>query len=435
LESSNASYSRLRELYVPRGLGLTHPVTITHGLGEIVYDADGNSYIDFTSGIGVTILGHSNPELIESAISSLRSLWHICIMVANYPSYLELARELSEHIPMSGSKKVLFFNSGAEAVENAVKVVRAYTRRPYIISFIGAFHGRTTLALALTGKYKPYKKRFEPLATHIVKVPYPYCYRLRARDEDECVDIVMNSLELLVDVDLSPEVIAGAIIEPIQGEGGFIVPPKRFLKELEGFLKKRDIPVIIDEVQTGYCRTGKFMAFEHFNIDPDIVVLGKAIANGLPLSAIVGRASILDVMDPGMVGGTYGGNPVASTVALKVLEIVKRDKICVRAEKLGEYIAKRLDELVDKYEVIGEHRGLGAMRALEFVKNKKTREPNPEIVIRIIEEARKRGLLLLKAGYYDNVIRFHPPLVIQFENLEKAMNIFEESLREATKST
>ncbi|MEM3662467.1 MAG: aspartate aminotransferase family protein [Sulfolobales archaeon] len=433
MESGNIFYSTLRDLYIPKGLGLTHPITIIRGSGEYLYDADGNRYIDLTSGIGVTVLGHSNPELVETAMSSLKNLWHISIMVANYPSYLELARELSEMISISGRKKALFFNSGAEAVENAVKISRAYTGKPYIISFIGAFHGRTTLALSLTGKYKPYKKKFEPLASHVAKAPYPYCYRLNAESEDECINIVMNYLELLVDVDLSPEVIAAAIVEPVQGEGGFIVPPRRFLSELESFLRKRGIMLIVDEIQTGYCRTGRFMAFEHFNIDPDIVTLGKAIANGMPLSSVVGRAGILDSMDPGMMGGTYGGNPIAASVALKVLEIIRREKICEKVERLERIMTRRLEEIAEKYDVVGEHRGLGVMRALEFVKNRRTKEPYPELVSRILEEGRRRGLLLLKAGYYDNVIRFHPPLVIESETLETAMSLFEEALKEAVR--
>lgn len=429
--SGNEYFLGLRNLYVPRGLALVHPITVVKGVNEIVFDADGRSYIDLTSGIGVTNLGHCHPELVEVAMSALKELWHTCIMVTNYPSYVLLAEKLSKIIPISGGKKVMFFNSGAEAVENAVKTARAYTRKPYIVSFIGSFHGRTTLALTLTGKYKPYKKGFEPLASHIIKIPYPYCYRLGFEDEDECLNAVMRYLELVVDIDLSPEVVAAAIVEPIQGEGGFVVPPRRFLEELQRFLRSRGILLIVDEIQTGYCRTGRFMAFEHFNVDPDMVTLGKAIANGLPLSAVIGRAEILDSMDPGAMGGTYGGNPIATAVALKVLEVMERDRLCERAEKLGDIMARRLEEIRSRYDVVGDHRGLGVMRALEFVKDRRTREPNPELVLRILANARKRGLLLLKAGYYDNVIRFHPPLTISLENLERALDIFEESLKES----
>lgn len=422
-------YLDLRLKYVSKAVPLTHPITIARGSNEFVYDTEGNSYIDLTSGIGVTSLGHCNPELIEVAQQALKHLWHTCIMVANYPSYVELAREISEAMPISGSKKAMFFNSGAEAIENAVKTARAYSGKPYTASFIGSFHGRTVFTLALTGKYKPYKVGFEPLASHVIKVPYPYCYRLGIDDEDECTNIVMNAVELAVDIDLSPDVIAAFLVEPVQGEGGFVVPPKKFLKELESFLRRRNIMLIVDEIQTGYCRTGRFMAFEHFGVDPDLVTLGKAIANGLPLSAVVGRADALDKMSPGMMGGTYGGNPVAVNVALKVLEIMKRDRICEKVERLGDYMSRRLEELKERHDMIGDHRGLGVMRALEFVRDRRTREPNPEVVSRIVEEARKRGLLILKAGYYNNVVRLHPPLTIPLESLEKGLNILEEAIK------
>ena len=419
----------LRRKFVSPGVPLEHPLVIVRGENEFLYDEAGRRYIDFTSGIGVTALGHSNLELIQAAEEQLHKLWHICAHVTSYPSYLELAAKLSEKVSISGEKMVALFNSGAEATENSAKVSRQVSGKPYIISFIGGFHGRTSLALSMTGKYIPYKIGFEPLTPNVVHIPYPYCYRLPVRNEEDCVDLVMSIAEQMINVDLSPQAIAAIIVEPIQGEGGFIVPPKRFLKELENLARKNSIYLIVDEVQSGYCRTGKFMAFEHFGIDPDIVTLGKAIANGLPLSAIVGRKEILERVLSGSIGGTYGGNPVAAAVAVKVIEIMERENLCRRAEALGKLIKDKFDDMERKYEVIGEHRGLGVMRAIELVKDKSSKEPNKKLTSKVIEEARKRRLLLLKAGYYGNVIRLHPPLTINEQNLIKGLEVLEDSLK------
>ncbi len=420
---------KLREQYVPKAIALVHPITVVRGNNEFLEDDKGNRYIDLTSGIGTTSLGHANRELVEEAEKALRSLWHTCIMVANYKPYVELAQKLAERIKIPGSRKVMLFNSGSEAVENAAKSARAYTRRPYIVSFIGAFHGRTNLSLALTGKYRPYKPGYEPLPSHVVHAPYPYCYRLGFDDEEECSQRVLDIIELILDVQLNPDAVASIIIEPIQGEGGFVVPPKRFMDALGRMARDRGVPLIVDEIQTGYCRTGRFMAFENFGIEPDIVTLGKAIANGLPLSAVVARSEILDSLEKGGMGGTYGGNPVAASVALKVLEIFDRDNLCYRAQKLGSILAKRLEELHDRFDAVGDHRGLGVMRAIELVKDRRTREPDKESAMKIIDEARRRGVILMKAGYYDNVIRFHPPLTIGIENLEKALDLVEEAMK------
>jgi len=419
----------LRERYVSPGVPQAHPLVIERGENEFLYDSEGNRYLDFTSGIGVTSLGHVNPELVEAAIAQLKKLWHICIHIASYPPYLELAEKLSQAIPISGEKMAAFFNSGAEATENAVKIARQVSGKPYIVSFIGGFHGRTILALSLTGKYKPYKIGFEPLAPGVVHAPYPYCYRMPARGEEECVQLTLSYLEQMLEVSLSDEVVAAIIVEPIQGEGGFIVPSKSFMQGLERIARRHGVYLMSDEVQAGYCRTGRFMAFEHFNIDPDMVTLGKAIANGLPLSAVVGRKSILGRVKPGSIGGTYTGNPVSAAVALKVLEIMERDDLCRRAEVLGRIIADRLEEMYAKYEVIGDHRGLGIMRAIELIKSRASKKPDPHLTLRVVEEARRRGLLLIKAGYYDNVIRLHPPLTISEENLKMGLDKLEEALK------
>ncbi|MDK2384294.1 MAG: aspartate aminotransferase family protein, partial [Candidatus Korarchaeota archaeon] len=353
--SSNNDYEVLRKRYVSPGVPQAHPLVVVRGENEFLVDAEGHRYLDFTSGIGVTNLGHAHPELVEAAEQQLRRLWHICIHIASYPSYLVLAERITRAVPISGDKMAAFFNSGAEATENAVKISRQVSGKPYVVSFIGGFHGRTILALSLTGKYKPYKLGFEPLAPSVVHVPYPYCYRMPFKDEEDCVQAVLSYLEEVLDVALTPGVVSAIIVEPIQGEGGFIVPPRSFMRGLEKAARSRGIYLVVDEVQTGYCRTGRFMAFEHFGVDPDMVTLGKAIANGLPLSAVVGRREILGRVKPGSIGGTYTGNPVSAAVAIKVLEIVERDNLCRRAEELGRLMAERLDDLASKYSVIGDH--------------------------------------------------------------------------------
>ena len=430
---SNTEYLELRRKYVSTGVPLLHPITIVKSHNEIIEDADGNKYIDFTTGIGTTTFGHVNEELLEAAIKQLKELWHICIHITNYPTYLELAKALSERIPISGSKRAAFFNSGAEAVENAIKISRQISHRQYVISFTGGFHGRTYMALTLTGKYKPYKVGFDPFVPGVIQVPYPYCYRwpIKISSCEECGEHVLEYIEHLLEISVPSELVAAIIVEPIQGEGGFIVPPKNFLKGLEKIARDHGIYLIIDEIQTGYCRTGKFMAFEHFNVDPDMVVLGKSIANGLPLSAVVGRDEILGKVVEGSIGGTYTGNPVSTAVAIKVLELIDKYDLCSKAQKLGSIMEKMLKEMADEFDVIGEERGLGVMRAVELVEDKDTKKPAKELTAKVLEEARKRGLLLLKAGYYGNVVRFHPPLTISEENLVKGMEIFRESLKAA----
>lgn len=423
------SLLELRKAFVLPGIGYLHPITVVKGHNEIVEDAEGNTYLDFTSGIGVVNLGHVNRELLATAKEALERMWHISIMVANYAPYVLLAEKLAGRIPVSGGKgKVGFFNSGAEAVENAIKIARYVSRKTHIVSFIGSFHGRTYATLSLTGKYNPYKVGFDPLFPYVVKVPYPYCYRLGIHDEDSCIDFTMKVLKLTVDVDLSPEDVSAIIVEPVLGEGGFVVPPKNFLKELRRFADERGIIFIVDEIQTGYCRTGTFMAFEQFGVVPDMVTIGKAMANGLPISATIVNPEFADKLKAGTVGGTFGGNPVIAEIALKVLEIYERDGICDKAKELGLTMLRRLNEARDKYDIIGDVRGLGAMVGLEVVKDG-SGEPDPKRTLKIIEEARRRGLLLLKGGYFDNVIRLHPPLTISKENLEKGLGVLEEAIR------
>ncbi|MEM0374334.1 MAG: aspartate aminotransferase family protein [Sulfolobales archaeon] len=426
-------YLDLRNKFVMGGVSLLHPITIERGVNALLYDVEGKVYIDFTSGIGVTSLGHANPELIEAAMEQLKKLWHICVMIANYKPYVELAEKLVKMAPGKSEKQILFMNSGSEATENAVKIARQVTGRPYIVSFENSFHGRgSMLALALTGKYKPYKVNLEPFPPGVEFVPYPYCYRcifggVYPDCGLACLDYIRK---YFIYSRVPPERVAAFIIEVVQGEGGFVVAPMEFIRELKSFLENNGIILIDDEVQAGFGRTGRMWAIEHSGVEPDIMYTAKAIANGLPLSAIIGRREVMEKVNPGTYGGTYGGNPVACAVALKVLEIFERDKIVERAVKLGEIVRKRFEEFRDKFKIVGDVRGLGLMQAIEFVKDGRSKEPAISEVAKILEIARLKGLLLLRAGLYLNVIRVHPPLTIEEEYLIRGLDILEEAIRE-----
>ncbi|GBC69586.1 4-aminobutyrate aminotransferase GabT [archaeon HR01] len=426
--------ARLKKL-LSGGISPLHPIVIRRASNAVIEDVRGNRYIDFTSGIGVTNLGHANPELVAVAREQLERLWHMAIPVAGYEPILNLAESLSRISPGSYNKKTAFFNSGAEAVENAVKAVRKATKRQTIIAFENSFHGRTSLTMALTGKYKPYKQDFEPFAPGVELVPYPYCYRCPfGHDYPPCC---MQTVEYLrkhfVHTRVPGEKIAAAIAEPIQGEGGFIVPPDGFFKELKSFLDEYGAKLIVDEIQTGFGRTGKMFAIEHFGVEPDIMTVGKAIANGLPLSGIVGRAEILDSIHAGGYGGTYVGNAVACAVAAKVIEIFERDRIPERAAVLGSMAERRLREMFEEYPLIGDVRGKGLMLAVELVTDRRSKKPAEEAARKTVEKARDRGLLLLKAGLHNNVVRLHPPITIDDETFSKGLDILEDSIREVSR--
>jgi len=431
-------FIEMRSRYVAKGVPLYHDITIDRGENALLYDVHGNRYIDFTSGIGVTNLGHANPELVEVAIEQLKKLWHISFMVANYKPYVELARKLAEITPGRFEKQVILQNSGSEAIENAIKIVRQVSGRPYIIAYDNAFHGRGTFgyALASTWKYKPYKANIEPPIPYVEFIPYPYCYRCPFKQRyPECGLTCLDYVRKWFSLRIPPERVAGILIEFVQGEGGFVVAPKDYVKELKSFTEENSILLIDDEVQTGWGRTGRMWAAEHYGVEPDILVTAKAIANGLPLSAVIGRKDIMERTIEGSLGGTFGGNPVAAAVALKVIEIMIRDKIPERAERLGSIMRKRLSEMEEKFEIIGEVRGLGAMQAIELVRDRAIKEPAAEETGKIISVARRKGLLLLRAGPYMNVIRLHPPLTIEEELLHKGLDILEESIREVVKQT
>ena len=418
---------------VPPGVYLVQPVTIAESKGSVLKDVDGNVYIDFTSGIGVVSLGHCKEEIVQTICDQAGKLIHSCIHVVNYEPYLKLARRLTEITPGSFKKRAIMLNSGSEAVENAIKIVRQYTGRPAIISFENSFHGRTYMALTLTGKWDPYKVGFGPFVPGVHMTPYAYCYRCPFHLEYPgcglaCVHHIEKSI---LKTQVSAKEVAAIITEPIQGEGGFIAPPPDYFKEIKRICDDHDIALIVDEIQTGFARTGKMWAIKHYGVEPDIIVMAKAIASGLPLSAVVARDEMMRDVYPGSLGGTYGGNPIACATALKVIDIIENEGIVERAAVLGKKLRKRLDEMAANHGVIGEVRGKGPMLAMEFVKDRKTKEPHPDAASRVLKGALAKGLMTLKAGLYGNCVRLHPPLTIEDDLLEKGLNILEDAIKEA----
>jgi len=418
---------------IPPGVYLVQPITIAESKGAVMKDVDGNVYIDFTSGIGVTSLGHCVDEVVETISRQAAKLIHSCIHVVNYEPYIDLAKKLTEVTPGNFKKRAIMLNSGSEAVENAVKIVRQHTGRPGIISFENSFHGRSYMALTLTGKWDPYKVGFGPFVPGVHFTPFAYCYRCSFHLEYpgcslHCVHHIEKSV---LKTQIPPDQVGAIISEPIQGEGGFIAPPDDYFKEIKKICDAHDIKLIIDEIQTGFARTGKMWAIEHYGVEPDLMVMAKAIASGLPLSAVVARDELMKDVYPGSLGGTYGGNPIACATALKVLELIEREKVVEQAATLGKKLRKRLDEFYDRYEVIGEVRGKGPMLAMELVKDRKTKEPNPEAASKVMKTCLGAGLLTLKAGLYSNCIRLHPPLTIEDELLEKGLAIMEEAFKKA----
>jgi 4-aminobutyrate aminotransferase/(S)-3-amino-2-methylpropionate transaminase len=421
----------LRQKYVPRGISYSTQIFVKEAKGAVITDVDGNQFIDFAGGIGVINVGHCHEKVVSAAKEQIDRFIHTSFNVAQYEQYVRLAEKLDEITPGSFPKKTMFANSGAEAVENAIKIARKYTNRPGIIALECAFHGRTLLAMSLTSKVRPYKYGFGPLANDIFKIPSAYCYRCYyGLNYPSCEMQCLKNLERFFVAECAADNVAALIAEPVQGEGGFIVPPPEFLPGLKQICEKHGIVFIMDEIQTGFGRTGKMFASENFGLEPDLMVIAKSLAAGFPLSAVTGRAEIMDAPAPGEIGGTYGGNPVACASALQVIEIMKEEKLPERANWIGTVFTNRLKEMQEKYPVIGDVRGLGAMIAIELVNDQKTREPAKEITSRLTSECYKRGLIFLSAGIFSNVLRFLMPLVITEDELNQAADILEASLKE-----
>lgn len=401
--------------FLPRGLSISHPLVIVKALGPHVWDVTGREFIDFAGGIGVMNVGHNHPRLVASIQAQLDRVIHTSFQVAMYEPYLRLAERLTELAPIAAPSKALLLSTGVEAVENAVKIARAATRRSAVIAFSGGFHGRTHLGMSLTGKTSPYKKGFPALAPEVHHAPFPYEYRGWSSERSlEALDLVFKTV-------VDAEEVAAIIIEPILGEGGFVPAPAEFLRALRDLCDEHGIVLIVDEIQTGFGRTGRMFAIEHAGVEPDLVTMAKSLGGGLPISAVVGRASLMDAPDPGGLGGTYIGNPLACAAALAVLDIFESEELLARAERLGHRLRAGFDELAQRYQAIGDVRGLGAMLAIELVADRTTRAPHPALTQQVIEAAREEGLLLLKAGLHGNVVRQAAPLNTPPEVLESAL--------------
>jgi 4-aminobutyrate aminotransferase/(S)-3-amino-2-methylpropionate transaminase len=402
------------------------PVVIERASDAILLDIDGNQIIDLGSGIGVTNVGNAAPRVVDRVIEQVQAFTHTCFTVAPYMGYIEVCEKLNALTPGTFKKKSILVNSGAEAVENAVKIARHYTKRQAIVVFEHSYHGRTNLTMALTAKNMPYKEGFGPFAPEIYRVPMPYAFHWignQATITQDAIEMVTGKIEK----EIGAHNVAAILIEPIQGEGGFVVPPLGFLPALSKYATEKGIVFIADEVQTGFARTGNMFAVEHESVVPDMIVTAKGIAGGLPLAAVTARAEIMDSVHVAGLGGTYGGNPIACAAALGVFETMESEKLVERANHVGKILSDYLKALQAKYPVIGEVRGRGAMQAIELVKPG-TKDPNPDAMNAIVKYCQSKGVLVLTAGTYGNVVRFLPPIVITDELLRDALGVLEEAL-------
>ncbi len=428
---SNEALLAERNRHVPQGPFNTHPIFAQKAKGAIITDVEGKEYIDFAGGIGVNNVGHCDEEVVRAIQDQAEQYIHTCFHVVMYEPYIELAKRLNELTPGTFPKKTMFVNSGAEGVENAVKIARHATGRTATLAFEDAFHGRTLLALSLTSKMKPYKFGFAPFAPEIYRLPYAYCYRCAFNLEyPSCELRCAYFLREFFATHISAEQVAALIAEPVLGEGGFVVPPKEYFGILKKICEDNGIVFIADEVQTGFGRTGRMFAIEHFEVEPDIIVTAKSIAAGLPLSGITGRAELMDHPQVGGLGGTYGGNPVACRAALAVLEQFEKKGLAERANQIGRKVLERFQGLQKTFSVIGDVRGLGAMVGMELVVDRKTKEPATAFTKQLVARCREKGLLLISAGTHSNIIRTLMPLVITDSELERGLTILEEALAE-----
>ena len=417
-----ADLGELRERFIPRGLSTAHPLFVDRAKGAEMWDVDGRRFIDFAGGIGVMNVGHGHPHVLEAVRAQLDRLTHSSFQVVMYESYLLLAERLCGVIPGDFAKKALFLSTGAEAIENAIKIARAHTGRPAVISFRGGFHGRTLLALTLTGEVQPYKQNFGPYAPEVYHAAYPYEYRGWSSEQ------AMAALEDVFSSSVAPERVAAILIEPVLGEGGFVQAPAPFLRELRALTERHGILLIADEVQSGFGRTGRFFAIEHSGVIPDLVVVAKSLAAGFPLSGVVGRADVMDAPDPGGLGGTYGGNPVACAAALAVLDVMHDERLPERAARIGGVLEERMRGWASEHPLVGDVRVLGAMAGLELVTDRLALTPAGAETARVLAAARERGLIVLRAGVHHNVIRTLMPLTIPDDQLEEGLDILEAAI-------
>lgn len=431
-ESRSEKLIHRKNKAVASGIANSTGVFVEKASGAIITDVDGREFLDFYAGVGVLNVGHCPEPVVKAIQNQAEKLLHSFFSIAMYEPYVELAEKLNAITPGDSEKKTMFVNSGAEAVENAVKIARHATKRTGIISFECAFHGRTFMTMSLTSKVKPYKYGFGPFAPDIYKVPSAYCYRCHYRSTyPGCGMHCLENFERFFTAEIDAEHIAAMIIEPVQGEGGFIVPPPEFIPGLKAICASKGILLIADEVQTGFGRTGKMFAVEHWGVEPDLITTAKSIAAGVPLSAVTGKAEYMDAPGAGNIGGTYGGNPLACAAGLETIKYIEDHSLCQRAEKIGNTALARLKSLQERCGVVGDVRGIGAMIGIELVKDRTTKEPAKELTGKVIKYCLEQGVMLISAGIFSNVIRLLIPLVVTDEQLDHGLTVLEQSILKA----
>jgi 4-aminobutyrate aminotransferase/(S)-3-amino-2-methylpropionate transaminase len=421
---TNSELMARREAAVPRGVGNAHPVFTAHAENAELWDVEGKRYIDFAGGIAVLNTGHRHPKVMAAVAEQLSHFTHTCFQVSPYESYIALAERLNALAPIDGPAKTIFFTTGAEALENAIKIARAATGRSGVITFAGGYHGRTMLTMAMTGKVLPYKKKFAPLPAEIYHVPFPHApFGVTVQDS-------LRAIDMLFRADIEPERTAAIVLEPVQGEGGFIQAPSELLVALRKLCDRYGILLVVDEVQTGFARTGRMFGIEHSGVKPDLITIAKSLAGGFPLSGIIGRAEIMDAAEPGGLGGTYAGFPVACAAALAVLDVIEEEKLIDRANHIGEKMKSRLEAISRRNDSvpIAAIRGPGAMIAFDVVKTRGTDEPDAETTRQVLAKARMDGLILLSCGVFGNAIRLLVPLTAADALLDEGMDVLERAL-------
>jgi 4-aminobutyrate aminotransferase/(S)-3-amino-2-methylpropionate transaminase len=414
-----------REAAIPRGPANATPIFAARADGAVIEDVDGNRYIDFAGGIGCLNIGHRSPRVISAIREQLEKYLHLCFAVTPYEGYVAVAEKLNSLAPGNFAKKTILVNSGAEAIENAVKIARAYTKRPAVICFEDAFHGRTLLTMSLTSKTHPYKAGFQPFASDIYRIPFAYPYRHAAGMTS--ADFA-HHLEDAFKRSVAPESVAAVIAEPVLGEGGFVVPPRDYFNLLQKICRAHGILFIADEIQSGFARTGKWFASEHFGIEPDLITTAKSLGGGMPIAAVTGRAEIMDAPGPGSLGGTYCGHPASCAAALAAIETIEKDGLLARSTAIGEHFEKRARGWQKKWPLVGDVRGLGGMCAMELVRNAETREPADAETKEIAKYCYEHGLILITAGTFNNVIRILVPLVVMDEQFNEGLDVLEAAL-------
>jgi 4-aminobutyrate aminotransferase/(S)-3-amino-2-methylpropionate transaminase len=419
-----------REAATPRGAAKATTIAVERAQGAVVTDVDGNTLLDLAGGIGALAVGHCPPNVVQALQDQAEKLIHLCAIVGTYEPYVRVAELLNEVAPGDFPKKTILLNSGAEAIETAVKIARSHTKRAALIVFEGAYHGRTNLTLAMTSKYSLFKKGFGPFAPEVYRLPFPYLYRRPSGiGEDEYVDDAIARLENAFVAQVDPEAVAAIVIEPVQGEGGFIPAPARFLQRIRELCTEYSIVMIADEVQCGFGRTGRLFAVEHYDIMPDVLVTAKSLAAGMPLSAVTGRAEIMDAPHPGGLGGTYSGNPLACVAAIEAIQSIRQPEFLQRAEAVGARLRQHMLNLQREAPLVGDVRGLGAMLLMELVTNPLEKTPAAAETLQVASESLKRGVICMRAGLHANGIRFLPPLTITDEQIDEGMSVIAEAVR------